>query len=112
MLTETSLAPTLPETEIAPGVDLQPATGPLLCPDDALDSLLRLPAGWDSYGAASITVRAVATARAIVRVLSAIGAIAPAICPRPCGGVLLEWTCGDWSALDIGPDGMIETDDD
>jgi len=31
--TETDLAPTLPETEIAPGVDLQPATGPLLCPE-------------------------------------------------------------------------------
>jgi hypothetical protein len=30
--TETDLAPILPETEIAPAVELQPTTAPLLCP--------------------------------------------------------------------------------
>ncbi|HEX3130798.1 MAG TPA: hypothetical protein VH394_25915 [Thermoanaerobaculia bacterium] len=57
--------------------------------------LLKMPAGWDSYGAKPIDRQRAAAARYVVWMSIASGAPPPAIVPTSDGGIQLEWhRCG------------------
>jgi len=61
----------------------------------AIAALLKMPAGWDSYGAKPIDRQRAAAALYVVWMSIAAGAPPPAIVPTSDGGIQLEWhRCG------------------
>jgi hypothetical protein len=56
-----------------------------------LDNLQKLPPGWDSYGANSISPKSIKTAFTIISAAILKGAPDPSIVPTPVGGIQLEW---------------------
>jgi hypothetical protein len=61
----------------------------------AIAALLKMPAGWDSYGAKPIDRHRAAAALYVVWMSIASGAPPPAIVPTSDGGIQLEWhRCG------------------
>lgn len=72
--------------------------------DQAIDNLMKLERGWDSYNGAPITVAARRTARHLITV-------APYVVPCSDGGIQLEWhEEGVDFEVCIKPDGTQETD--
>lgn len=79
------------------------------------EMLSRLPADWDSFGAAPISTEAIANARALLTDLS-FQPLAPSyvpfhIAPDPRGGILIEWRRADGGGtleLWVGTDGSME----
>lgn len=62
---------------------------------EEIEAFQKLPAGWDSHGAAPISKTAVAKALRIVETLHDHGAPAPSATPTPLGGVALIWLLRD-----------------
>jgi hypothetical protein len=56
-----------------------------------LEEVLRLPAGWDSYGARSIDIEVVVLALEVLSQSAAAVTPAPIVVPTPEGGIQLEW---------------------
>lgn len=58
---------------------------------EAINTLLSLPPGWDTYGALAPSVEAAKKAISILRSLARAGGRMPAIVPTSTGGIQLEW---------------------
>jgi len=73
---------------------------------DNLDSLRKLPHGWNSYNAAPITEAAITSAERLIDMLRT---SLPAIVPRSCGGIQIEWhEQGMNVEIEIDADGTVQ----
>lgn len=75
-----------------------------------LDAIAALPAGWDSYGSASLDLRVVEAAWHLLLCLYDAGGVRkPHVNPMPSGGVQLEWESADrYFELEVLPEGGVE----
>jgi hypothetical protein len=88
----TTTSQELPERPDPPGGQAKPEW--LSQTESALQGLLRLPSGWDSYGAHPINPDIVHAANRLLREIARRDTPQPVVVPTVRGGVQIEWHTG------------------